>query len=188
MIPISASIFGTTWLDLYAVGIAYAQHWKQPYHVGLKFGMEDGPQIGFEASYSKNGFIRFPFLEKSLQYRGYQNAMCGRTMRTIRLPISSNQIETLFIGCKRAVGTVERYPQKWRVVYKLLHQRRGWPMRNTPNIADCSEEVARRLFEIGIDLRDGENDQFDELSPSEVWVNMTKKLEGELSCFHVECL
>jgi hypothetical protein len=140
------------------------------------FLMEDGTQIGFEASMGKDGWIEFPFLEKSKHYIGNSNRMQGRTIAVMRIPLSQNQTETLFIEAKRMKTSVKSYPGKLMMISMLLHQRRGWPMRKTKDIPTCSEGIAQLLYKVGIDLRDEKNDIFDNLSPSEVWVNLKNKI------------
>lgn len=172
MRPVSMHVFGTTFHDLMGIGIRYAQRGATPYHVGTMFLMEDGAQIGFEGSYGKNGWIQFNFPVKAEKYSGRQNAIQGRTIELVKVPLSGNQVETLFIEAKRMTKTVTRYPRKVTMVWKLLHQRRGWPMFRTRKIVDCSEGVGRLLYKVGIDLRDDTNQSFDALSPSEVWSNL----------------
>jgi len=170
MKPVTAIVFGTTWLDLFGLGIRYAQRKKTPFHVGIKFDMEDGAQVGFEGSYGKNGWIQFRYLDKIASYHGD----ITKTVREIVLNLSSEQIEELYIAAKEMTKSVERYTSKSTMVWKLLHERRGWPMWSTKNIVDCSEGLARLLFSIGIDLRDKENPIFDAMSPSEVWEAIKK--------------
>jgi len=168
MKPAAAYVFGTTWLDAFAIGIRYAQHGKTPFHVGVMFIMEDGQQIGFEARMSDNDWVQFDYNEKAQKYL----SEVTRSIREIRLNLSSAETKTLFLEAQKMKRTVKRYPRKWRILWKLMHQRHGWPMRNTVKEEDCSEGVARLLFKVGIDLRDEKNDVFDELSPSEVWDNL----------------
>jgi len=179
MKPVQMYVFGTTFHDLMGIGIRYAQRGATPYHVGVMFLMEDGSQIGFEGSYGKNGWIQFDFPAKAQHYSGHANAIQGRTIQLIRLPISSAQVEHLFIEAKRMVQLIERYPRKVTLVWKLLHQRRGWPMLKTSKIVDCSEGVARLLHKITWDLRDSDNTSFDSLSPSEVWERIQKDIANE---------
>ena len=178
MIPVKAYGFGTTFRGWIGIGIGFAQGWKSPYHVGFKFLMDDGTQIGFEGSFGAGRYIEFPYLEKQKNYIGYQNAMQGRTIMERDLKLPQEQIEKLFFQCRVMVRDKVAYPKKYRMVWKLLHQKRGWPMRNTPEEQDCSESYARALYLVRVDLRDEDNENFDELSPSEVWANQEKVLRS----------
>lgn len=174
MKPIAAFAFGTTWLSLFALGIRYAQHGKSPFHVGVYFIMDDGGQVGFESSYRDGGWIMFDYAEKVSVY----NLDITKTIREIPLPLSGNQIETLYVEAKRMRISVTKYPSKLTMLSKLLHQRLGWRMFRTPNIDDCSEGLARLMAKVGIDLTDAENPIADELSPSEVWGKLQRVTVG----------
>ena len=64
MKPVAFYVFGTTWFDFMAVGIAYAQRWKTPCHVGCYFRMENGKQIGFEARRKECAWVQFDYITK----------------------------------------------------------------------------------------------------------------------------
>jgi len=169
MKPVAFYVFGTTWFDFMAVGIACAQRWKTPYHVGCYFLMEDGGKIGFEARRKECAWVQFGYMDKWMDHHNDPQ----KSIEEIRLPLSQEQIEALFVEAKRMKKTVKKYPYVLTLVNKLLHLRRGWPMLPTPWAVDCSEGVARLLYNaIGFDLRDDEDKLFDDLSPSDVFAKL----------------